>query len=144
VTDQPAKHGHQHGPEGPDPIRYANYHCIVRGPRQRILVRSPAFVFTVTRHMHVYRLIDVEAGLVVAGASDVEIMVRNETAGRDMLTGALVIPAGDLFTPLDAETDPSPVELDDDGLVEHGDRLYLNVEATAADARGLEIILVFV
>lgn len=134
-------HADDHGPLGPDPSHYAGYHCLVRKFSQAIVVQSPAWVFHCTRFMHGFRLIDVEAGVATAGSSDIELGLTNETQSLDMLTGSIVIPSGDTFSDLTA---PSPVKLTDDAVVDHGDMLWIHVLSTATDARGLEVVLVFV
>jgi hypothetical protein len=141
MSDAIRKHGNEHGPLGTDPIRYAEYHCILKRYNQAIIEESPAFVWHTTRFMPGYRLIDVQAGLVTPG-SDVEIAVYNATQGRQMLATNLVIAAGD------EHSDPTglvyaDVETDDDGLVAYPDTLHINVVDAGGGAKGLEVVLVF-
>lgn len=142
MTDQPAKHGNQHGPLGPDPIRYAEYHYVVRRFNQRILVQSPAGVFHVTRHMDGYRLIDVEAAVVTVGGADLEIQIRNATQAVDMLTNNLFVDAGDHHSKDSAS--PATVTTNDDALVEHGDQLWIEVLDSDDTMRGLDVVLLFI
>jgi hypothetical protein len=89
-----------------------------------------------------YRLIDIEAGVVEASSTDIEIELTNNTQAVTMTSSPLVIPGGDLFSDLDA---PSPVAAGDDAIVAHGDQLWINVvDAGDGGAMGLEVILVFV
>ena len=142
MTDQPLKHGNQHGPLGPDPIRYAEYHCIVKRLNQAIIVESPSFVFHTTREMRGYRLIDVQAGLVTPG-DDTEIEIENVTQAVTMLSSGVVIAAGD------EHSDPTglvyaAVKTNDDALVNYPDTLWINVVDAGGGSKGLEVVLLFI
>jgi len=141
MSDQPMKHGYQHGPLGPDPIRYATYHYIVKRHNQVITVESPAGFFHCTRHMEGYRLIEVEAGVAIAGG-DIEIGLSNETQAVNMLSSNAVVASGDTHT---SESGGDGIaKTNDDAIVHHGDLLHINVLDSSGGAKGLELVLVFI
>lgn len=136
----PSIHGDDHTPGGPDPIRYAGYHVIVRRHDQVVIVQSPAAVFSVSRSTRLYRLFDVEAAVVTAGA-DTEIAIYNNTQGVDMLSTSCFVDAGDLHSK-DAGTQPV-VKTNGDELVQHGDQLWIEVLDAGGGTKGLDVVLVF-
>jgi hypothetical protein len=141
VSDAVRKHGGEHGPYSTDPIRYAHYHHIVKRLNQVVIVESPAAFQTVTKTMDGFRLVDVEAGVVTAGA-DTEIEIYNATTAQQMLTSNLFVDAGDLSSQVSAS--PAVCDSGVDGLVTAGDQLHINVVDAGGGTRGLEVVLVFI
>jgi len=95
------------------------------------------FKFSIDERLDGATLLSVQAFLGVAGSGDTEVMVRNQTAGVDMLNAAVTIPAGDDCA-VSVDVDP------DNGQVSGCDIIVLDVDAAGGgDAKGLGVIVTF-
>lgn len=98
------------------------------------------FVFVVPPDLDGTMLVTAEAGVSVAGSSDLDVTLYNVTQAVDMLTTPITIPTGDY-----ASFPPQATDIDNaNAIVAAADRISVNVDSDGGgDAEGLMLILEF-
>jgi hypothetical protein len=144
----PAYHGPSHQANGPDPGPAPLHIKVFPDPNSPAAVLVPEladvtvgeelFVFWIDWDLGGTYLREAEAGVSVAGG--VTVMIRNLTAGVDMLTDPITIDGGEFSS----FTSGSPSLIDNDNaFCELGDRLCIDVLTVSGDPQGLGVMLHF-
>jgi len=116
-----------------------------------VSVGDGKFLFPIPPDLNGSELILAEAGISKSGSSDVEVMIVNlgtnpePLTGTDMLTGNIVISAGDWVSWTPGSSSGTTVIDDANSTVDSGDWICVNViDDGGGDAEGLVTLLRFV
>lgn len=137
MSDQPAKHAHQHIPGGPDPLPAVLF-IKVFGDDEPVGTGDKKFEFEVSEDMDRLRLRRVESYVTTSGTGATTIQIRRVGVG-DMLSTACSIDSGELNSK-DAATQ---AVIDETIALDWGDHVAIDVDAAGSGAQGLGVMLTF-
>lgn len=137
----PDFHARAHRPNSTDPIPVL-LHVLTFGDTAAITTGDGARTISITDDLGGTFLRSAHASIVTAGASALEIMVRNVTEALDMLADPITVDAGDT----DSYASASPSAPDTSGTpannkVSRGDQIAIDVDS--ASGTGLTVLLEF-
>lgn len=135
-------HGPDHGPNGPDPTRYAGFEIIVFGLDEPVSVVEEAAFMIVPESIDGLRLMHIAAGVFALDTGDdIVLTLRNYTLGENMLTTSVTIDEDEYTSYTSAA--PPVIDPSADSVVATGDRLVVEVISCGTVAQGLAVIAEF-